>query len=460
MKIKYCSIVFVCLCLMSACSSGSAPAPATPTKQTPSQLTVYWWPGDFQGDLTPLIDLYRGSFPSVTVQVDNSGWDGEAYVSQLQTALQSGQGPDIILFNTRATMPNIAKLVDAGVFEDLNPYMESDPSYDPSKFVQPVIGAGNVGGQQLFMPYQYAIPMYAADQTTLEQAGLGGLPDLDQDEMIDTVADYSSRTGQIVFPADDIGVFPFNDTVYQLLASSGLQVYDLTEKKLTISHEDLIHLLTNYQKYHSASEPDGYYDMLGKDPDTYPYQLESGFINKDFLLYDYTEQYGANTSPLEFQLFTSQVGSMSVEYFPYPGLEKGSGLTAVPTGFVGLNANSTNKHAAYYFMRTIMSYPFNNDPWYFPIDRTLQQGIDSLLSGAQIQHDSYYDVKLTPGQFSASNLSDYLTNVNNVTSGVAYDRNIMQIMCTAFEDFAAGKIADADTAASQIEQQVSFYLSE
>jgi len=455
MRSKYSVAILMCLCLLTGYTSNPTPVP-TPSKP---QLTVYYWPSDFQGgDISGLILRYQAAHPGVNVKLESISWDGEAYISRLQTELLSGEGPDVILFNTRATMPNIAKLVDAGVFEDLNPYLTADPTYDPDNFVQPVIRSGEVGDKQLFMPYQYAIPVFAADKTTLVDAGLGQLPQLNQDDLISTAAAYTSRTDQIVFPADDIGVFPYNDAVYMLIASSGLQLYDLGEKKLTISHADLVHLLTNYAAYHTASEPDDYYDSWGSHIEDYPYNLESGFMRKDFLLYDITEQYGDDTFPLEFQLFTAQEGDMATEYFPYPPLDASSGLTAVPTAFVALNTNSANKQASYDFIRTTMSYA--GRLWYFPIDRTIQKTVTSDLTTGRIQNIMYYDVRLTPAPFTADNIASYSNMLGRVTSAVAYDRNIMQIVCTAFEDFASGEISSADQAADQIAQQVGFYLSE
>jgi len=454
MKTRLYVVVLMCLTLLGACTSAPASAPSS----TP-RLTVYYWPSDFQGgDISGLILKFKAAHPHVNVKLETISWDGEAYISRLQTELLSGEGPDVILFNTRATMPNIAKLVDAGVFEDLNPYLDADPTYDPDNFVQPVIQAGQVGDKQLFMPYQYAIPVFGADKTTLDDAGLGQLPTLNQDDLIAMAAQYTNRTGQIVFPSDDISVFPYNDAVYLLLASSGLQLYDLGAKKLTISHADLVHLLTNYRTYHTASEPDDYYDSWESHIDDYPYALESGFMRKDFLLFNLTEQYGANTFPLEFQLFTAQEGNMATEFFPYPPIDSTAGLTAVPTAFVALNANSANKQASYDFIRTTMSY--GGRLWYFPIDKTVQRNVTSELEDGRIQNPMYYDVRLMPGSFTDANMDAYSTMLSRITSAVAYDRNIMQIVCTAFEDFASGKIASADAAASQIEQQVGFYLSE
>lgn len=129
---------------------------AANNKEKTDHLILYCHP-----QYTTMLQLakqtFESRFPDVEVTFRTfKGEDREAemqaYTSTLQTELMAGKGPDVIVFGDEL---DPYKVMDAGVFYDLDNFIEVDDTFDRTLYNETVLDGGIYKGQRLFVPLGY-----------------------------------------------------------------------------------------------------------------------------------------------------------------------------------------------------------------------------------------------------------------------------------------------------------------
>ncbi len=93
------------------------------------------------------------AYPALEIEV-RSFDSFEDYRLVLQTEMAAGKGPDVLLFSPE-TFVDLCKAMDAGVFQDLNPWLENDPEFSELNLNQSVFDGCIYKGQRLYVPLSY-----------------------------------------------------------------------------------------------------------------------------------------------------------------------------------------------------------------------------------------------------------------------------------------------------------------
>jgi len=171
--------------------------------------------------------LFEETYPGTTVtvktfsvmpEIRTSGQDGmimaemqdhsqglSDYLNQVNTALMSGKGADILAMDV---LP-VQKYVDSGHLANLDTYMDTDPDFNRGDYQENILDAARYKGGTWFLPMNYTFDYYAYDTTLLPgESGFGTdraftleqLMDLaegsfDGSAMMFNISDYNKRSG-------------------------------------------------------------------------------------------------------------------------------------------------------------------------------------------------------------------------------------------------------------------------
>lgn len=89
----------------------------------------------------------------------------------LQTEMAAGKGPDVLLFSPDAFV-DLCKAMDAGVFQDLNPWFESDPDLSELNLNSSVFDGCIYKGQRLYVPLSYLSYTAMTTKEALQELGI------------------------------------------------------------------------------------------------------------------------------------------------------------------------------------------------------------------------------------------------------------------------------------------------
>jgi len=104
------------------------------------KIVMYAAPGDnVQSEIRNIV---RSKYPNVEFQVVSFN-NADEFKSRLLTELMAGEGPDVIVLSPSTkkgsiTIETMRKLVESGVFCDLEPYISKDESINLSEYNETV----------------------------------------------------------------------------------------------------------------------------------------------------------------------------------------------------------------------------------------------------------------------------------------------------------------------------------
>lgn len=99
----------------------------------------------------------------------------EAQISQIETNLMTGTGPDVFLLGTSCTgdykhlFGDLNKLMRGGAFCDITPYLSTPLQAD--SFYMNVMEAGQYSGAQYIVPLSFSVPLMLSETALLDKVG-------------------------------------------------------------------------------------------------------------------------------------------------------------------------------------------------------------------------------------------------------------------------------------------------
>ena len=229
-----------------------------PLEVTSDQLVLYIAPGaDYM--MYAALEIYQKQYPEVNVEIKNFGrdWDAQGtadYLKILQTDLAAGSGPDLIVWDFEFADP--FKTMASEVFDDLNPYLYYDNTFNMADYNEVVLNAGIYNGKQYVIPLGYYFPLLMTTKEILEEEGLSGDGTLSFDAYRESLQFYAEK--HKVYPfTRDLGLL----TLWPWLGQDFMD-YEGGKVKKNVLHSDSFRkMMETYKSYHLY----GGFDYRGED---------------------------------------------------------------------------------------------------------------------------------------------------------------------------------------------------
>jgi len=452
---KFISITLLlswCLMLFSGCG----PKQAEETEPSEPVTTESTGPDD-----TATLDIYYLADDACSHYIVNSFdyfWDDvtvnatafasvEEMDARIATEVNANQGPDVIVFPNTTTL-DTTKMAMNGAFLDLSEMLADDKFYDPENYYS-VLDAGYIGGKQLMMPLQFALPFFCTTQERMAAMGME-LPE-------NYTASQLMSAFQTAAPnlSDDYGALVYYDAgmtgggiIYDPLRFSGIEIADLQEQMLTVS-EDLFREYAEYAKFAFVENQKsiGLYQKYGN--------TFTGGVAHTAAIY-YCRQFPVGLRDGE-ALYKEGVNETQ-ELLTLPNYEDPTALTAEVTVYAAVLQSTDDPQTAYRFIRygmdSILSDPYIN----LPISCSqVSAHLDNLSWN---RGSTYYpNTKVSVPPMTAEQRQLCEQTLDSITSGSIRNSALDEIFTSSMDPYIQGE-AEFEECYAIFKNQMNLYLYE
>ena len=333
--------------------------------ETTESLTIYR--GPYLADITDVaVQIYKERFPNVKVDYVSFGDydEDQSYLTFSNTLindLSAGKGPDVVMWNWE--FPDIYKVMQSGLFENLDPYFEGDAEISLDDYVGGVMDGGVYRGERLFVPLNYHIGMLLSSEKTLEDFGFQ-IPE--QASLADWRDAFVSHAQQVKEQkATYTNIYGYSNE-FILFRMSKVPALDYDEGRVLIDNEYFRQLMEiNKIFYDQVSET---YDPEWGVNRVYWTGDEVISVRDKKTLFSY------GSSPNEWALMCSGIlDSSTPVYFSMPNIDT-EGAVAEIAQSAAIRKNSENKKNAFEFIKILLSLRAQTEgnPYgqYFPVQKS------------------------------------------------------------------------------------------
>lgn len=240
-------------------SATNPSANVTPNKYAVTQpITIEWWhalESQYQPTLDKVIQDFKSKNPNITVKAVYQGSYGDLN-EKLVAAAAAGSGlPALTVANT----PYVAQYGDAGLCEDLSPYIQAT-KFDIKDFGTGLIAASSFNGKQVSLPFQISTQVMYYNKDMADAEGIQ-IPKKwsDMDAFVTKVAKVSGGTTTryaTVIPGWDQWYFePF-------FINNGVKIIDSKTNKTDLNSDKALSIAKSIQKWQKDGTA---YLAYGKD---------------------------------------------------------------------------------------------------------------------------------------------------------------------------------------------------
>lgn len=435
-------------------------APAVP--QTNQSLEIWYNGQDYGSEVDVLRDAeadFQKRYPDVDLTVrrtrnDTPNGSTEHY-DRLATEVMSGKGPD--LFWMDSYQMDWYKMMRAGVFANLNAFMENDPDFHKEDYNQAVLEGGRFRGCQYLLPTHYTIPVLLSEKSLLEEQGLDPSGWTDYLTMWEAIAEYSQRQR-----ADPSLPYPVHLYSYQLSGAfpwtTGIRWINLDNGTLDLNQPELAQALACHG------------ELSNRMTFSEEILLENSNFDGAKRLLAREELFEAYVGWGSFSSAVSNAAAMASEREPVlvPIYDVNGGIQAEIRQVLAVRRNSPNQENAWNFIRMLLEPRYqtmtNSGIWLFEIPLSYE-ALDTALEeyGRGLDPNMRY---MIPGLdnlqivgLPQSFRDAYRAAVNKV-SGAYYHNQELEISFNGgFYAFMLGENT-FEECIPDAEEVVEFYLSE
>lgn len=372
--------------------------------------------------------------------------------NKITKELMVGEGPDIIYVSNDRMFPSISKIIESGVFCDLNSFIEKDKEFKFSDYNKVVLDSGVINGKRFIIPLSYTIPSLWTTKNMFDNNNIH----LDSSKW--TWKDFFGEAKK--YKADHEGEdkyfvgFPYGDPQYIIEDICG-ELVDYENRRTNFDSEEFIEFLEAYKEISDSICPGSEITTL-KDLSNYIKKDSIVTISTDGYISPY-HMYGLNS------VLKEKLGKELV-LLKNPLLSENSPKSAYPVRMVGINSNSRSKEKAFEFIKLLLSDSYQSSEQLSSISVNINgyaNGIDKYTADDFIRDsEMYLDTVIdhpTPLP------SKVVGNMNEIISGINkckfLDRNIVEIVAGEVAEYLrTGRSAQA--AAKEIDNKVMLYLNE
>ncbi len=401
------------------------------------------------------ISQFKKKYPDVTVN--------EQYVenfsdmrTKLNTELMAGDGPDVIKADL-SIFNSIYKIMNTGVFFDMNEFIKNDKDFDMSVYNKTVMESGKWKGKQYFMPLGFTAPYLWTIKDALSKSNISfDMNNWTWEQMKQKASIFvkSSKSGEPRYVFQDK-----YSLLYCLLVSSGINYIDYEGKKASFDSPQFMELLETYKSLYNdlLSEKDvekysnGYYDMFKENSLLSVVGLDGKALNPGML-------WMLNSS-------TSYFLKQQMLLYSFPTAKKGDKPSAKITSIAAINNNSESKHSAYNLVKMLLSKEAQTTDYFMncegiPVNNDAIDFMIKKYNGSEGVADMVGNSVKIPTVPLPKNLGEQAKKVvNGIGICEILDQSILQFIVNEVQDFVDGKISAKQTG-QKINNKVQLFLSE
>lgn len=446
-------ITLACIMLfMSGCSNGN-----TISQHNSSNGTIKIYLMNYDASvITEVSSYFSKLYPGCNADIKSFD-DYTEYKNNLNTELLAGGGPDVILF-TPYTFDSINKTIKTNAFCDINPYIESDKSFNMSCFNKKVMDCGIFDGKRYIIPLDYYISGFITTEELLQKNGISfNTKEWNMKQLVDQLKAFIEKDKNYrseYFFNSSIGF----DTY--AVSSGLLNFIDYEKSEVNFDNPEFRYLLKSYKDIFSkVCAPDDvsrkygykYWEMM-KGNSTVA-MLSSMILN-----------------PEELWMYNSTIKQFlnnEMKVYPFPAYNKSDGYIAQPNQMAAINNNSKNKKIAFGFISTLLSKDMqikrmnSQSQLNAPVNDEACNEIMNKRAGESGKNES---IGLIGKRINSVAIPEALVNdTSNIKSNLAacviYDANIIDLMYAAVYKYVKGEYSE-DQVVKELENKSMLYLNE
>jgi len=334
--------VVLALIMGIACLSGCAPGEV---EQTNKSLTVAYYGTDF-GAASDVLNkasaLFRINYPDVELIIEreprSSTDGGKEYFTKLAAEIMAGKGPDLFWINT--SFMDVYKMMDAGAFADLAPFVDADPDFSGDAYNTAVLNGCRYKEHLYIMPLNYFISGMLGRKELLEEVGFDYQNCTDCVSQWEELARYTEQ-----YNADPS--LPKTVRAPRLINwfpnCTGLPWLDMENKQADLSDSRWETVFKGYSLVYNTMTQEE------KTAPLIPLVTTAELTGRDFLFDGYQDD-------LSYEDFVVNARLMAKSGTPlfYPFYDINGGVQAQVTKSIGVRRTSPNRQNAYNFIKILL----------------------------------------------------------------------------------------------------------
>jgi len=365
--------------------------------------------------LGAMVNRFNESHEDYKIKVRRYGDSAETTIDLLRTEIIAGQAPDIYVFSQ-----DWFSDVQIPMYEDLLPYLNSDPDYGRETFVPSLFDTITAKGHLLFLPADFFITSFTAPESIVG----------DRTEITMAEADEFAKT-----LGEDAVIFPSwmsrEVLLNYVISSTYLDYVDFEEGTCDFLDPEFVMMLEQCMKMQPDSNPSG---ETGQALRERPSLLFNSLIQSFDAFGGLHYMYGTDYS-----------------FVGFPS-DNGSGSRFVINTRLSISADCKHKGTAWEFVRMVMSDEVQKSVEYLPV---VQSELDRRIGEALNADPEMGEVRLEKCEIDKFNA--LLASVKTLEA--ESDSVIFSIVRDEASRFFAGECT-AEEAADIIQSRVSIYVAE
>lgn len=371
--------------------------------------------------------------------------DVEKYVSDINTQLMSGKGPDIMLLSP---LP-YQNYIDKGMLANLSDMIKDDKSFDMSKYYGNILDAMKYNGSLYGLPLSVSLNVLEANKALLDKYGIN------IDDRQWSWSDFEQAAEKVVEGSK-------NDGVSGMYALAGVDGSMLISSLVSESYDKFVDKGKKTANFDSKE----FTDILN---------LAKSMIDKNYINTDTSQGKMVDLASRGNTVFTANglMGYMDLtmakmtysdgfEFLKFPG--EGSGLSFTSSALYGINNKSSNKELAWEFMKYLLSDEMESQPTLggLPINKAASQKAaqDTINRSQNKGGKIVMNGQTVTGQPVTQEDIDSVQNLlNSADTYIASDQKVLTIVQEETKAFFEGQKSAEDTAKA-IQDRVNIYINE
>lgn len=241
-KTKLTILIILLTFSLTACT----PHPST-LELASNQSLTFWFRSDLQYQLySPMIDSFSSKYASTNITIKKfDDLSQEEYYTKLKAEIMSGNGPDIIFYNTQ--IDNIYKMMLSGAFFDLNLFLDKDPDYIAGNYYQDVINGGQLDNKQLIMPLSFNLNFMVSTQSQIKATGFST-------KNCNTFLGFVNELAQLIPLSDKQKILGGQDELVSFSSYISNSALDYQKRSVVIDTPEIRNTLEVYKKIYSITK--------------------------------------------------------------------------------------------------------------------------------------------------------------------------------------------------------------
>lgn len=414
-------------------------------------LKIYYLDAD--RNISSALDIFGSKFKDTKIDAKMfSSAQMEEYKNQFTVSMLSGDGPDIISVNPLITS-SIRKLMQNGVFCDLNKLIEEDHEFSLSDYNEKAMEAGVYKEKRYLLTVMYRLDTFASSKGMLDQCNvsLGG-SDWTWKQLAGQVEKFSGKNA-------DMPKYFFDERfkMSKVIENSGDYFVDFNNKTARFDSKEFIALLNIYKDIYPAI-------CTPEDAARYNTVQIKDFVGSGLILTSSFFSLGSPGSLYDVNSTYKNERNEDVNITPFPLLEGQKGIVSLPFQLVGINNKCKDKKSAFEFLKILLSEELQRNVdssgnpvkslSFVPVNKKAYEKDLEFYSDAGV--NTYYE----NGTAIPGELGEYMDSIiNSVDKCIIFDNNISLMIDEEAAGFLKGE-KTAEQAAGDLQRKVTLYLNE